>query len=132
MDDAAEWPCPNTSLKYEKGENRLKHVGRDKEAKVVKENGLDVGKCPKSFSIAEAENILQSGIPEFRKTTAEKPFRIWAYHKGAIYVAHSQDGGKTWHGFPIKEEPPRKIKQQLEQSAQSLGEEKLLKKWLRK
>jgi hypothetical protein len=130
--DAAEWPSPNKSLKYDKGENRHKHSGKHQDARIIYENGLWIGKCPQGFLLAEAQTLLENGLPEFRNTTAEKPFRLWSYYQGAIYRARSSDGGATWHGFPAKDEPPRDILKKLEHLAQQQGEEKLLKQWLKK
>jgi len=132
--DATEWPCPNKSLKYDKGDNRHKHLGKHTEAQVVYEEGKWVGKCPKGFCIKDAQNLLENGIPEFSKTIPEKPRRIWSYYSGVIYAACSSESeeGKIWHGYPVKDEPPRKILEKLKQLASERGEEKLIKKWLRK
>lgn len=127
------WPYPNEKLQYDKGENRRKHSGRYDEARMVFESGNWIGKCPQGFDLSVALKLVQHGIPEFRTTTTEKPCRIWSYHDGVVYVAHSQDGGKTWHGFPNGHpmpEPPRPILRKLEQRAQELGEESRIKKWL--
>jgi hypothetical protein len=134
--DADSWPFPHKTLKYEKGENRLKHLGKTTDAQMVQgEGGHWVGKCPKGFSLENAQILLQCGIPEFRKTTAEKPYRIWAYFNGAIYAARSQDGGNTWHGFPSgypMKEPPSQIMRQLMQQAREKGEEANIQEWLDK
>lgn len=133
--NADNWPCPNTTLKYEKGENRHKHSGKHADAQMVYEQGGNlVGKCPQGFSPEIALKLLQHGIPEFRNTTVEAPYRIWSYHEGAIYAARTEDDGKTWHGFPCGHpyEPPRSILKQLEKRARDSGEEALIKKWLDK
>lgn len=130
------WPSPNTTLKYEKGENRHKHSGKVADAQMVQEKGGHwVGKCPKGFSLDDAQTLLQNGIPEFRETTAEKPYRIWTYFNGAIYVAFSQDSGNTWHGFPNghpMKEPPSQIMRQLVQRAREKGEDANIQEWLGK
>lgn len=123
-----EWPCPNKNLKYEKGENRRKHSGTELSANIVFEFGVWVGKCPKNFSLDKAEEILQSGIPEFRKTIPEKPCRIWTYFDGVIYAARTEDGGRTWHGFPAQD-PPEDILNKLIERNQS--ERSRIKQWLR-
>lgn len=134
--NADNWLSPNTILKYEKGENRHKHSGKVADAQMVQgKGGHWVGKCPKGFSLNDAQTLLQNGIPEFRKTTAEKPYRIWAYFNGAIYAARSQDGGNTWHGFPNghpMKEPPSQIMRQLVQRASERDEEANIKEWLDK
>jgi hypothetical protein len=128
--DADEWPCPNKSLKHDKGEHRHKHSGTHEDAQVIYEKGAWVGKCPKGFSPGIAQDLLERGIPEFCKTVKEKPRRIWSYYEGAIYAARSSDGGITWHGYPTKEEPPRKILRELNTKAQDKDESARIKKWL--
>lgn len=134
--NADNWPCPNTSLKYEKGENRHKHSGKETDAQMVQERGgLWVGKCPRAFSLDNALTLLQNGIPEYRKTAPEKPFRIWTYFNGAIYAARSQDDENTWHGFPNgypMKEPPSQIMRKLVQRAREQGEEANIQEWLGK
>lgn len=130
------WPCPNKDLLYDKGENRRKHLGRCDEAEMAYEKGGNwVGKCPRKFSQDVAQQLIEYGIPEFRETMPDRPCRLWTYHDGVVYVARSQDGGKTWHGFPNghpMKEPPRAILRQLEQRAQACGEEARIHEWLDK
>lgn len=129
------WPYPNEALKYDKSENRRKHLGTHVEAMMAYEKGGNwVGKCPQGFDLSIAQKLVQYGIPEFRETTSEKPYRIWNYHNGAIYIARSSDGGKTWHGFPNgypMPEPPRPILRELEQRARESGQESKIKQWLK-
>lgn len=128
-------PGPNKDLQYSKGENRRKHSGHLQDARMVFKYGMWIGECPKGFDLAVAADLVQCGIPEFRSTVPEKPYRIWNYYDGAIYVAYSQDGGITWHGFPNGQpqpQPPRLILRQLEQRAKGLGEEARIKQWLKK
>lgn len=119
-------------MKYEKGENRRKHLGNNVEAKVILEDGLLVGKCPKGFTVEKALSLLVDGIPEFRETAPEKPFRIWSYYEGAVYASRSQDGGETWHGYPCPfDDIPTKILRTLESRANMLNEGKRFKHWLK-
>ena len=133
--DIENWPCPNTELQYEKGENRFKHSGTCVDAKMVYKNGIWVGVCPKGFLQDVALELLQHAIPEFRSTAAEKPHRLWSYHDGVIYAARTENGGRTWHGYPNghpKVAPPKSILKKLEQRAREIGEESRLQEWLRK
>lgn len=133
--DRAEWESLQKELKYDKGENRRKHSGQQTDAQMVKKFGGWIGECPKNFDLNIAQELVRNGVPEFRNTTAEKPFRIWAYYNGAIYAARSQDGGTSWHGYPNghpAEEPPRAILRQLEAIADGLGERTQFKQWLKK
>jgi hypothetical protein len=49
-----------------------------------------------------------------------------------VYVAHTSDGGTSWHGFPALDEPPRDVAKALEAMARAKGEESQLKKWLKR
>jgi hypothetical protein len=120
-------------MKYDKGENRRKHVGNAPDAQMILESGVLVGKCPKGFSGALALGLVQNGIQEFRKTAPENPCRIWNYYDGAIYAARSQDGGETWHGYPCpSEDIPRTILRELEARAIAAGQGQNIKHWLKK
>jgi hypothetical protein len=131
----AEWEEIQKELKYDKGENRRKHSGHHADAQMVYKFGGWIGECPRRFDLTVAQELLRNGIPEFRSTTAERPFRIWAYHDGVIYAARSQDGGLSWHGYPNGQpakEPPRAILRRLEALAEELGEGARIKQWLKK
>jgi hypothetical protein len=122
---------PESQRKYDKGENRRKHQGSSDEAVVVWENGLEVGKCPKGFSLEQATTLLQDAIPEFKKRQPDQPFRLWNYYAGAVYQARTSDGGVTWHGWPVQAKHiPPKIERQLRERAESYGDIKELKRWL--
>ena len=132
---AIEWDELSKELRYDKGENRHKHSGHHADAQMVYKGGAWVGECPKAFDLNVALTLVQKGVPEFRSTTAEKPYRIWNYHEGAIYASRTQDDGTTWHGYPSghpSEDPPRTILRKLEARARELGEEALIKQWLKK
>jgi len=75
---------PESQRQYDKGESRRKHQGSSHEADVVWENGLEVGKCPKGFSLEQASVLLQNAIPEFKKRQPDQPFRLWNYYAGAV------------------------------------------------
>lgn len=131
------WPCPNKELRYDKGENRKKHLPLSADAMMVNEHGQWVGHCPRGFAPETALDLLQHGIPEFCETIPEKPRRIWSYHDGVIYAAHSSDAGTTWHGFPcgnpmLKKDLPQKIRRQLEERATAAGEHRRFNNWMKK
>jgi hypothetical protein len=127
--DRDEWPVPNKGIRYDKGESRHKHSGHHPEARIVWKTGTLIGECPKGFPLDVAESLLQEAIPEYRKTIPDKP--VWTYHEGAVYAARSQDGGRTWHGYPAQD-PPRDVLRKLEQRARERGERQQLKTWLAK
>lgn len=130
-----DWKEFARSLKYNKGENRFKHVGSEPFPEMVETSVGWIGKCPKGFDLAVAEKLVREGIPEYRSTAAERPYRIWNYYDGAIYASRSEDGGTTWHGYPNgapAPSPPIKILKELKTRAAGLGEADLLKDWLKK
>jgi hypothetical protein len=129
------WKDFSLSLKYNKGENRFKHVGNEQFPQMVEINAGWIGKCPKGFDLTVAETLVREGVPEYRLTAAERPYRIWNYHDGAIYASRSEDGGTTWHGYPNgapASSPPIKILRELKTRAAACGEADLLKDWLKK
>lgn len=128
MNTSDNWPRPNKKITYKKGEDRLKHIHNSDQAKASSKADGSAGLCPNTISLRQAREILQSGIPEFRKTSPDKPYRIFAYHAGAIYAARTQDGGHSWHAYPVKTGIPEKIINQIKEENQS--ERRLIKKWL--
>lgn len=130
---ADDWPVPNKNIDYDKGENRRKHNGVSKQAAIIMEFGKLVGKCPRGFNLGMAQSLVQNAIPEYRNRQPDKPFRLWNYYQGAIYVAYRTDpGGRTWHGFPAHDAPPKHIKKALMKRARQLGEEPQAETWLGK
>jgi hypothetical protein len=124
------WTRPNTKIKYNKGDRRWKHCGATEFPQASTEADGSPGICPNTISIEEATKVLQHGIPEFRKTSLDRPYRIWAYHKGAIYAARTEDGGTRWHAYPVKTGIPQSILSKIqEENPQEL---RSIKKWLRK
>lgn len=130
-----EWKSIAPLLQYNKGEHRFKHVGSAASPQMIEKDGGWIGECPKGFNLTVALTLVREGIPEFRTTVAERPYRIWNYYDGAIYASRSEDGGTTWHGYPNglpAKPPPREILRELESRANQRGEGNQLKKWLQK
>lgn len=126
-----DWPAAEESRRYDKGEHRRKHLGRNLVAEIIwdRDYGECVGKCPREFSLARAELLLQRAIPEFRDRSEERPYALWAYYDGAIYTARTSDRGISWHGFPAQD-PPKEILERLKGLARMRGEYRKLKKFL--
>jgi hypothetical protein len=134
MDESEEKPDyyrPESPICYNKGENRHKHLGRVREAVIVRERGNWVGKCPRSFQLETAQAKLRDSFAEYRSRQPDKPFRLWTYFEGAVYAARSEDGGTTWHAYP-DQDPPVVIRRQLELQADHLGQRDGLERWLKK
>lgn len=119
--------------KYDKGENRPKHLGTDPEDQIVHKYGNEVGECPRGFSLKAAQKLLDNAIEEYKPRQSDVPFRLWNYHAGAVYQARTSDGGTTWHGWPVQASRiPVKLLRQIEDRAEALGERHRLNQWLRK
>jgi len=123
---------PPHKYKYDKGENRRKHVGTAPEAQIAHQYGNEVGECPRGFSLEAARELLDDAIEEYRSRQPDVPFRLWSYHDGAVYQARTSDGGTTWHGWPVAARHiPDDILPRLEARALAVDESDRLKKWLR-
>lgn len=119
--------------KYDKGENRRKHQGTAPEARIAHKYGEEIGECPRGFTLATAQRLIDDAIEEHKKRQPDVPFRLWSYHDGAVYQARTSDGGTTWHGWPVQgNRIPDGIRRQLEAQAEQQGESDLLKQWLRR
>jgi len=124
---------PQHKYRYDKGENRCKHLGTDPEAQIVYKYGEEIGECPRGFALDVAQQLLDNAIEEYRSRQPDAPFRLWNYHDGAVYQARTSDGGMTWHGYPVQgRHIPDSIKRQLDGQAEALGERSRLNQWLRK
>ncbi|MFL7808318.1 MAG: hypothetical protein AB8I80_06790, partial [Anaerolineae bacterium] len=63
--------------RYEKGENRRKHLGPDHIAQIVYEHGGEVGKCPRGLSLETAQKLADGAIEEHKSRQPDVPFRLW-------------------------------------------------------
>ncbi len=126
------WPAADQNRRYDKGEDRRKHLGISNVAEIVwdRSYGECVGKCPKGFSLKKAQQLTYFALPQYSNRSLDKPHALWAYWDGAIYRARTSDGGTTWHGFPDLD-PPVEIKDLLEELARYRGEERKIKKFMK-
>ncbi|MBF0145725.1 MAG: hypothetical protein HQL84_07360 [Magnetococcales bacterium] len=91
------------------------------------------GKCPSSITNTPglAERLLQEGIPW--PPTAEHPERVYNVHQGVVYRAVPTIAGKSFHGFPEKEQSGRRVPEEvledLAARADKAGEFKKFKEW---
>lgn len=121
--------------RYEPDERPKRKHGWDKnEAGFVEEDGVPVGKCPKNMSIAEAEALLNEGVPLGADGGDSAPRRIYAIHGGVLYRAVPTNPGVSYHGFP--ELPasfwrlPRRSRERVFEYARKRNMEKALRAWL--
>lgn len=110
-----------SSRRYDKGERRFKHVGREPYAVIefVDDNPkMAVGKCPNNLDTNACELILSDAI-DGSNGDRDLPFpkKLYAVHVGVIYEAQTTDWGKSYHGYPYHGRLPRKLVARLREIA---------------
>lgn len=123
-----------SSLKYDKGDRRKKHVGRSA-VPVIEVDGSQprkfVGKCPKGLE-KTAEEILRKSLPGMvgdRRGGYHK--HRYAVHGGAIYEAATSDKGETYHGYPYRGKLAKALIAELRKQAVAEKAEDEFDKWVR-
>lgn len=123
---------------YDKGVHRRKHQWKHDEPGFEPGRRGQVGKCPANITAEMAAAILNAGVPVFEGPDSEYPDRIYAYHAGAIYEAVPTVPGVSYHGYPWRGDlpgrtpPPRGVMERLAEQAESIGECREFKRWLKK
>lgn len=109
---------------YDQVESREKHKPVSDEAKIIWHKTHWRGKCPGNMSPETAHQLLNSGIPEFRKGESDRPYSIWNFHDGIIYRARHNNVGNAWHGYPTcqgVDQVPGHIERKLRERAKDQG-----------
>jgi hypothetical protein len=66
--------------------------------------------CPEDISASDAETLLQASIETRDDVHPNRSARIALDSQGRFFKGYSEDGGRTWHGFPIRRDlVPRQI-----------------------
>jgi hypothetical protein len=97
--------------RYEPDENpKRKHAWSNPYAGFVIVEGVEIGKCPNNISLAQAERLLNSGIPVMAaRSGAMYPKRIYVVHDGVVYRATPTNPGVSYHAFPETAEEFRRL-----------------------
>ncbi len=90
--------------RYDKGERRYKHVGRNPFPEIVFENNNPrkaVGKCPNNLQATDHVRLVNEAIAG-DNGDADVPYAkcLYTVHEGVIYEAQTSDRGKHYHGYP--------------------------------
>ena len=92
------------SRRYERGENRRKHVGKLSGPQIVTDSdGETVGKCPARFPDVRKQELLDKAIPYITSPpySEEFPKRLFIVDRdGTIYTAQTSNPGDSYHGYP--------------------------------
>ncbi len=70
--------------------------------------------CPEDLSISEAEALLASSIEGRDATHPDARARFAMDAQGRFFKGYSEDGGRTWHGYPVRRDlVPRQVPTQV-------------------
>lgn len=122
---------------YDPGEGKKKHAWSKDEAGFEPSAKGPVGKCHKSITQAKAEELLNTGFPEYEDDDPV-PNRIFNVYRGVVYEARRTEYGRSFHGFPwrgdgvIGRRIPARIVKELELRAEENNDLRELRKWMKK
>jgi len=107
--------------RYDKGERRFKHVGREPFAEIEFDHGnpkMAIGKCPNSLTPADCEAMLVDAIagPNGDRDI-DFPKKLYTVREGVIYEAQTTTGGVSYHGYPFRGRLPRRLLEELKRMA---------------
>ncbi|MBX9642569.1 MAG: hypothetical protein K2W91_00530, partial [Novosphingobium sp.] len=99
--------------RYDKGERRFKHVGRESFAEIEFDEGnpkMAIGKCPRTLSTDACEALLVDAVagPNGDRDIVF-PKKLYAVHDGVIYEAQTTTAGLSYHGYPFRGRLSRKL-----------------------
>lgn len=121
------------SLRYDKGDRRLKHVGKSD----VPEIAVDprqprklIGKCPKGLEKRAAIILRRSVAGSAGDRLGGYAKHRYAVHNGTIYEAATSDRGETYHGYPYAGKLPRALVECLRRCAVREGTTHIFDKWV--
>lgn len=120
--------------RYDKGERRHKHVGREPYAVIEFETDNPrrfIGKCPNTLSAADHLRLVNEAIPGSngdRELSFSK--KLYAVHQGAIYEAQTSDQGTSYHGYPYRGKLLRRLIEELRATAIQKGCQEEFDAWV--
>ena len=122
--------------RYERGENRRKHLGSAGQPEIVETaQGELVGKCPANFPIGRRQVLLDQAIPHITTAPYTKAFpkRLYTVDQdGTIYTAQTSSPGDSYHGYPYAGRMGNRLINALRTIARQQGCEAAFDKWLRR
>jgi hypothetical protein len=64
--------------------------------------------CPDDLNAKDAQALLESSIEARDDAHPNAKARISLDGQGRFFKAYSEDGGRTWHGYPVQQELVRR------------------------
>ena len=123
-----------TARRYERGENRRKHVGRLPQPEIVKVGDEVVGKCPTGKTDAWRQALLDGavGMITIDPYSEAFPKRLFCIDgDGTIYAAQTTSPGDSYHGYPYEGPLGKRVLRVLEEKAGTLGCTTPFRKWVK-
>jgi len=59
--------------------------------------------CPEDVSLADAQKLLKDSVEGKDFSHPGKSARYALDQSGRFFKGYSEDGGATWHGYPVRE-----------------------------
>ncbi len=127
---------PLPRRRYERGENRIRHVGVVAQPEIRKSsNGETLGKCPANFPIERRQTLLDKAIPHHTLAPYSETFpkRLYAVDEdGTIYTAQTTNLGDSYHGYPYAGRMGMQLIAALRKMARERGCEAKFNVWLKR
>ncbi|HEX8482891.1 MAG TPA: hypothetical protein VF650_13395 [Allosphingosinicella sp.] len=122
--------------RYDKGERRFKHVGREAYAEIEFVHGrpdMAVGKCPNTLSVDDCEAMLEDAVagPNGDRDI-DYPKKLYTVHDGVIYEAQTTTAGQSYHGYPYRGRLSRKLLKELASIARKKKCETEFNAWVKR
>ncbi len=121
---------------YDPGEGREKHRWSKQFAGFKPGRKGPVGKCSSLIDEERARELLNDGIALPDNAGGNHPRKIVNQFAGAIYVAVPTEPGKSYHGYPWRDDQgptlPKSVLKKLEVRARAAGYLDEYNKWLKK
>ena len=122
--------------RYERGENRRKHVGASPEPDVVfLPSGEHIGKCPAGLPDDRRQTMLDRGVGVLTGApySAEFPKRLFAVDDdGTVYAAETTTLGQSYHGYPYRGRLGKHLLAALRAMAREKNCETGFNRWVKK
>jgi hypothetical protein len=122
--------------RYERGENRRKHVGSTVQPEIVKTpQGELVGRCPANFPIERRQALLDKAVPHITTAPYSEAFpkRLYVVDQdGTVYTAQTSNPGDSYHGYPYAGPMGKRLIAVLREMAQGQLCEAAFNRWLKR
>ena len=122
--------------RYERGENRFRHVGTAPTPEIVwLANGEPLGKCPANFPPGRRQRLLDAAVPHITGAPYSDAFpkRLYAVDlDGTVYTGQTTDHGKSYHGYPYTGQMGKRLIAALRTIARKQECEAEFDKWLKR